>query len=198
MGKCKLQSSEFEIAVKHLEESLHATATPLEKNTLDIEINYMLGISYEGLENYEMALNHLERVEKKDPEFRDVREKIKKYSHLRIDDSVKELNTAPDDVFKKQCETVITSMGFHLLETIMLKNGNCNLLAKEIKGKRALNAIAVIRGKDYIDEDDVFTLKRTMLTTGEVSMKAEEIIKDNSVSFYNHQAFAKELLKAAK
>ncbi len=87
-----------------------------EKSPVVMAIRYNLASCYEADKQILQALDHWEKIAEVNADYEDVREKLKLYSDLRLDDRLKDYLTVPRPSFETICKKILEHKGQSILE----------------------------------------------------------------------------------
>jgi tetratricopeptide (TPR) repeat protein len=128
-----------------------------------LAIHHLLAQCFEASKDIVHAVEHWEKVYEKNPKYKDVAEKLAKYSDLRTDDKLKDFLIAPQQKFQEYSARIVESMGLAVQDVFMKNQDLVELYALETQSKwrnqkKAPSIIKVIRSIDPIGYDTIRAL----------------------------------------
>lgn len=131
-GTCYFEKEQFPKAIIEFERGLKVA-----KHGSDTELNlrYYLASTHEGLRDLHSAISHWERINEVNKNFRDVAEKLKKYSEFRQDDHIKDFMIAGLAHFEHTCRKMVETMGFTIQDVNIISDTDIEIVATETEGK---------------------------------------------------------------
>lgn len=131
--------------------------------TASLAVHHLLAQCYEASKDIVHAVEHWEKIYEKNPKYKDVAEKLAKYSDLRTDDKLKDFLIAPQQKFQEYSAKIVESMGLAVQDVFMKNQDLVELYALETQSKwrnqkKAPSIIKVIRSIDPIGYDTIRAL----------------------------------------
>ncbi len=163
-GACYMSMNSFDKAIIELERALKV-AGEAEENEI-LYARYFLSISRERTRDIEGALEQWEKIHAKQPNFKDVAQKLAQYQDLRQDDRVKDFLIVSQERFLEICRAIAASMGLAVQDISAIPNG-CQIIAVESQSKwrnarRVPKLVRILRTPEPVDESTVRSFHEEM------------------------------------
>jgi tetratricopeptide (TPR) repeat protein len=196
-GTCYMNMNNYENAMSELERAIRITGDDAKAETL--YARYFLGLCYEKLRKFELAVEQWEKVYAKRPQFRDVADKLSQYQEVRTDDRIKDFLTASQPQFIQMCQELVMALKLEMRDISDIPNG-CQILSAEAESKfrgvrKMPKLIRVYRVPDLIDDGLVRSMHEAMkklsitkgviITSSNFSRKAYEYAETRPLDLYN-------------
>lgn len=193
-GMVLIDQEAYPRAVSELERGLKYVAKGSEA---ELNLCYLIAHSSEKIRDMHTAIKNWEYIDRINPKFRDVKEKLSQYSDLRMDDSIKDFMIANNEVFGSICKKIVTGMGQNIVNFNALNDSEVQILAmEEDDGKRnykrqqmllwinrdSLNVISENQVREFLNKMKSQNASRGLImTTGEVSNSAVEFSQSRPI-----------------
>jgi tetratricopeptide (TPR) repeat protein len=196
-GTCYMNMNNYENATSELERAVRLGGD--ESRSEMLYARYFLGLCYEKLRKFELAVEQWEKVYAKRPQFRDVADKLAQYQEVRTDDRIKDFLTASQPLFIQMCQEIVMALKLELRDISEIPNG-CQLLTAEAESKyrgvrKMPKLVRVYRVPDLIDDQVVRNMYETMkkmsitkgiiITSSSFSRKAYEYAETRPIDLLN-------------
>ncbi len=207
-GACYMSMNSFEKAITELERALKVAGEAEEHEVL--YARYFLAICRERTRDIEGAVEQWEKIYARQPNFKDVADKLTQYQDLRQDDRVKDFLIANQEKFVELCRGMAASMGLAVQDIAEVPNG-CQIIGVESQSKwrnarRVPKLVRILRSPDIVDEATVRAFHEEMkninvtrgiiVTSSGFSRTAEGFVESRPVELWGKHKL-QELLKSA-
>jgi tetratricopeptide (TPR) repeat protein len=151
---------ELKQAVDELERAASAGDGDL---AVSLAIHHLVAQCYEANKDIVHAVEHWEKINDKNPRYKDVAEKLATYGDIRSDDKLKDFLIAPQQKFQEYSTKIVESMGLAVQDVLMKNQDLIELHALETQSKwrnqkKAPSIIKVYRSIDPIGYDTIRAL----------------------------------------
>ncbi len=198
-GMILIDQQAFPRAITELQRGLKFAAPGSDSS---LNIRYLLAAASEKIRDMPTAIENWEKIESLRPGFRDVRDKLRQYSDMRMDDSLKDLLIANSTQFEGITRKIVEAMGYQVSE-VHLKNDSIITViaappedeASRRSPRRQYILIQIERNLDPISENRVRAFAETMkdknagkgilMTTGDVLPAAESYASSRPIELYD-------------
>jgi len=196
-GTCYMNMNNYENASSELERAVRLGGEETRSEML--YARYFLGLCYEKLRKFELAVEQWEKVYAKRPQFRDVADKLAQYQEVRTDDRIKDFLTASQPLFQQMCQEIVMALKLELRDVTDIPNG-CQLLTAEgeskYRGVRKMpKLVRIYRVPDLIDDGLVRSMHENMkklsipkgiiITSSNFSRRAYEYAETRPIDLLN-------------
>lgn len=130
-GNCYREMNEFENAVDQYKKGIAAAGT--KDQSVMLATKYALASIYESRGKLAEAIELWEGIQKINPSFRDVPQKLEQYQYLRMDDNMKDFLVSPKPIFEGICLDVVRHLGYEIIDIRELKPGITAIIAAPVK-----------------------------------------------------------------
>lgn len=132
---------------------------------------YLLARCYEVEKELLLAVEQWEKINAKNPKYRDVAEKLILYSSLRADDRVKDFMTASQENFQNTSGLIVRAMGLTVQDVFLKSQDLVEAYSLETQSKwrnakKATIIVRIYRSAEPIRYDDIRVLYDTMRKIG--------------------------------
>ncbi|MBN1898948.1 MAG: tetratricopeptide repeat protein, partial [Spirochaetes bacterium] len=170
------------------------------------EIKYRLGISLAKVGKIDEAIKHWEELFRRNPQYRDVREKLHLYKELKESDLYHKFVHATNEEFIKIGIALAEAMGFNVVEHSLRKDGVLDLIAFNKQKKSGENyLLEIIRFESEIGElalremnskmQDLQVYRGICMSSSSFTPAAIEYTKNRTIELFDKDHLEKILLK---
>jgi tetratricopeptide (TPR) repeat protein len=142
-GYCYKEMNETESAVEEFKKGI-LSAKGRDANLL-LLARYSLAAVHESAGKLAEAIEQWEEINKANPRYRDVLQKLDQYKDLRGDDNLKDFLVCPAPHFEELCRRIVKHLGMEILELKLVKSS----LATAIAFPREADKRAIMRQRVY-------------------------------------------------
>ena len=182
-GMCYVEKGQHPKAIQEFERGLKFAR---KGSDAEFNLRYFMADCQEKMRDLHSAIANWEKIIKVNPRFKDVPDKLQKYSEFRQDDSIKDFLIVGLSQFEHKCRKIAESMDLKILDVEIISDTEIELIVIDSGGKwrntRQMNKIIrVIRRTDSIPESFLRKLHEGMklknatriviITTGDFPQK---------------------------
>ncbi len=131
-GRALFESRSIESAIIELE---RAKRLIKKEDGVALAIRYYLSLCYENQRKLDKAIELWEEINRINPNYQDVADKLVNYDELRTDDKIKDLLTASDADFIEMCKNIVQFFGFTVLDMNHKNSNIIDVIATESESK---------------------------------------------------------------
>lgn len=205
-GTCYLERDQYPKSLLEFEKGLSYAR---KGSDAELNLRYFMAEAQEKLRDLRSAIANWETIYKYKKNFRDVQEKLNKYSELRQDDNVKDFMIAGLAQFEIICRKMVEALGYNIIELETSEN-EVEIIATEPEGrfrnmKRSNRLIKIIRSTDPINDtflrklnESVKTKNATrivIITAGEFTQTALEFANTRPIDLHGKSKLVEILSK---
>ncbi|MCB1145733.1 MAG: restriction endonuclease [Leptospiraceae bacterium] len=177
-----------------------------ESPELEWDAKYWLAILKEANGKNEAAQELFNNIEKFNPGFRDVRDRLQSGKSTRSEiDYAKDFITARQDIFEILCEKIVNQLGYKVVKIESTFDGNCNMILQGPEGSGKPIGCFIRRNIDLINDEQINLLlkfvasakciKGLFITSGDFSRSAKTQASQSRIECIPGSAVEKLLVK---